>query len=462
MKSKKILAMLLTAAMTVGMLAGCGSKPAATDEPAAAEPAKEEPAAEPAEEAPAASGEAVTINMMSLWAEDNTENIATSVKEMIEKFQQDNPDIKVEVEAIGDQDAYYTKLKTYAASNSLPDVFISKGSELSAFAKAGLVAPLDEVLDANPAWKGGYLPTAFDDISSEGKIYGVPYSMLSTHVIYYNKDILAAAGYDTFPATWADFTAMCDKIKETGIAPIALGNKEGWVANSCIFSALGDRFTGSDWFRSIIANDGAAFTDKEFVDALAALQDLGTRGAFNTDMNSIDNDQQKTLYYNEEAAMFMEGSWAIGAVVEGPIADKTGVAVLPAVDGGKGEAAATSGGSGSGFAVSATAFEDAAKKEAISKFLEAISGEEYSKTIAAKGEPVAFTVTDYDKSNVSDLAVAYADMAAGLSFSPIYDSFIDPAVNTVMNNTFQEILIGAVTPEDGAANIQAEYEKIYK
>jgi hypothetical protein len=31
-----------------------------------------------------------------------------------------------------------------------------------------------------------------------------------------------------------------------------------------------------------------------------------------------------------------------------------------------------------------------------------------------------------------------------------------------MNNTFQEILIGAVTPEDGAANIQAEYEKIYK
>ena len=474
MKNKKILSLLLATAMTVGLLAGCGggqgtaeteaapvTEAAVDDEDAGdVDDAAEEELVEEADNSEEA-GEAVTISMMSLWAEDNTENIATSVREALEKFQAENPHITVEVEAIGDQDAYYTKLKTYAAANKLPDVFVSKGSELSTFAKAGLVASLDDVLNANPEWKAGYLPTAFDDLSTDGNVYGVPYSMLSTHVIYYNKDILADAGYDAFPTTWADFTAMCEEIEASGIAPIALGNKEGWVANSCIISALGDRYTGSDWFRSIIANDGAKFTDQEFVDALAALQELGTNGAFNSDMNSINNDQQKTLYFNEEAAMFMEGSWAIGAVVEGPegIAEKTGVAVLPAVDGGKGDAAATSGGSGSGFAASAEAF--ATKQDAIAKLLEALSGEEYSKSIAAKGEPVAFVVEDYDKSNVSDLSVAYADMAAGLSFTPIYDSFLDPAVITVMNNGLQEILIGAVSPEDCAANIQAEYEKIY-
>jgi len=407
-------------------------------------------------------GDEITIDMMSLWAEDNTENIATSVREAIDKFQKDNPNIKVNVEAIGDQDAYYTKLKTYAASNSLPDVFVSKGSELSTFAKAGLVAPLDEILDANSAWKSGYLPTAFEDLTSDGKIYGVPYSMLSTHVIYYNKDILKDAGYETFPRTWADFITMCEAIKEKGIVPMALGNKEGWVVNSCIMSALGDRFTGSDWFKSINANAGAKFTDAEFVNSLKTLQELGVNGMFNADMNSINNDQQKTLFFNEEAAMFMEGSWAIGAVVEGPagIADKTGVAVFPAADGGKGEAAATSGGAGSGFAVSVKAYEE--KQEAIAKLLEAISGEEYSKSIASKGEPAAFVVTDYDKSKVSDLAVAYADLASGLSFTPIYDSYLDPAVITVMNNGFQELLIGSVTPEDCAENIQAEYDKIYR
>ena len=91
--------------------------------------------------------EAGTTAILSLIHIYNQENIATSVREMIEKFQAENPNIAVNVEAIGDQTAYYTKIKTLAASNSLPDVFVCKGSELAAFAKNGLVAPLGEILD---------------------------------------------------------------------------------------------------------------------------------------------------------------------------------------------------------------------------------------------------------------------------------------------------------------------------
>lgn len=402
--------------------------------------------------------EKVEISMMTLWAEDNKENIATSVREMIEKFQSENPDIVVNVEAIGDQTAYYTKIKTLAASNSLPDVFVCKGSELAAFAKNGLVAPLDEILDAE--WKSGYIPSSFDDISTDGSIYAVPYSMLSTHVIYYNKDILKDAGYDSFPTEWTEFTKMLSAVKEKGITPIALGNKEPWVAESCIMSCLGDRFTGSDWFRSIMDGSGSKFTDAEFVQALGAMQELGTKGYFNDDMNSLNNDQQKTLYFNGEAAMFMEGSWAVGAVDAGPddIKAKTGVAVLPAANGGKGNPKATSGGSGSGFAVGANNFGE--KKDAIAKLLKALSGEEYSKSIAAKGEPVAYMVDDYDKSGVSDLALEYSDMASDLEFTPIYDSFLDPSVVDVMNSNLQELLIGVVTPEDCAKNIQDAYDAL--
>ena len=413
-------------------------------------------------EAPvSADEEKIEISFMNLWAEDNTENIAVSVRAAMEKFQQENPNIIIKEEAIGDQSAYYTKLKTLAASNSLPDVFVCKGSELSTFAKNGLAASLDEILDGDAEWKDGYIPSAFDDLSTDGQIYGVPYSMLSTHVIYYNKQILADAGYDSFPTTWADFTAMLGKIKENGITPIALGNKEQWVAESCILSALGDRFTGAEWFKGIMEQSGPKFTDPEFVQALAALQELGTSDAFNADMNSINNDQQKTLYFNGKAAMFMEGSWAVGAVLAGPeeIAANTEVAVLPAVDGGKGDAAATSGGSGSGFAVGVKNYD--AKKDAIEAFLKAISGPEYAKAISELGEPAAYVVEDYDKSNVSELAVKYSEMAAGLAFTPIYDSFLDPAVISVMNSGLQELLIGAVTPEDLAQRIQDEFDKVY-
>lgn len=468
-KRMRTLASLLTAAMLgVTVLAGCQQKaetagadaksdvPVSAGESGTAEETKESEMTEETEESKAessgesAEGETTEISMMTLWAEDNQENIATSVREALAKFQEDHPDIVVNVESIGDQTAYYTKIKTLAASNSLPDVFVCKGSELAAFAKNGLVAPLDDILDGE--WKDGFIPSSFDDLSTDGSIYAVPYSMLSTHVIYYNKEILKDAGYESFPTDWKEFTAMLEAIKEKGITPIALGNKEPWVAESCIMSCLGDRFTGSEWFQSIMDGSGAKFTDPEFVEALGAMQELG--GYFNTDMNSLNNDQQKTLYFNGEAAMFMEGSWAVGAVAAGPedIAANTEVAVLPAVEGGKGVAQATSGGSGSGFAVGINNFEE--KKEAIAQLLQALSGEDYSQSIAAKGEPVAFRVEDYDKSQVSELALRYGEMADGLAFTPIYDSFLDPAVVEVMNSNLQELLIGAVSPEDCAKNIQ--------
>lgn len=456
---RKIGSLFLCALLVASAFAGCMPKdlaPAAVPPPAESQSQSEQPAATP-DSAP--EPEKVTVSAMTLWAKDNAENIATSVRERMASFQVENPNVVIQEEAIGDQTAYYTKLKTLAASNDLPDLFIAKGSELSMFAQNEVVAPLDEILDADPAWRDGYVPSSFDDISSNGKIYGIPYSMLSTHVIYYNSKILADAGFTSFPKTWPEFMDMVAKVKAAGIVPIALGNKEQWVAESCVLSSLGDRFTGSAWFYSILDKSGAKFTDPDFVASLKALQDLSKAGAFNEDMNSINNDQQKTLYFNGKAAMFMEGSWAIGAVMDGPaeIAEVTEVAVLPSVDGGKGNPMSMSGGAGSGFAVGVKGYAE--KKDTIAAILKYMLGEEYSKTIAAKGEPVAFKISDYDKSNVSPLAVKYAAMAGQLSFTPIYDSYLNPAVISVMNEGLQELLIDAVTPEDLAARIQAEYDK---
>ena len=407
-----------------------------------------------------AAKEPVTINVITLWAEDNTETIATSIRNRLKLFQDENPHVTIEEEAIGDQTAYYTKIKTLGASNDLPDIFICKGSELSMFANNEVVASLNDALDADPQWRDGYIASSFADLSTNGQIYGIPYSMLSTHVIYYNSALLAEVGYDAFPATWAEFLDLVAKLQEKGITPFALGNKEQWVANSCVISTLGDRFTGSDWFRSIVANDGAKFTDDQFVNALAALQELSMAGAFNADMNSINGDQSKTLYFNGTAAMFTDGSWAIGAMNENcpeDIYNVTEVAVFPAVDGGLGNPKAMSGGSGSGLAVGVKGYAE--KEEIIAELLKFVCGEEYAKEISAKGEPSAFPVSDYDKSGVSDLAVKYAEMAATLEFSPIYDSFLNPAVVSTMNEGLQELLIGSVTPEALAGRIQDEYEK---
>ncbi|MFC5529098.1 extracellular solute-binding protein [Cohnella yongneupensis] len=457
----KWVGLLVVLTLVLAVAAACGNNDNEKNNATASSPSVSAPAS--SEEAPPASEdtkkEPITVTLMDLWAKDKTENVSTSVREALAKFQEENPDIIVQEESIGDQTAYYTKLKTLAASNELPDIFISKGSELAMFAKNGAAAPLDEILNADAAWKDGFLPSSFNDLSTEGSIYGVPFSMLATHVIYYNKQIFADAGIASFPTTWADFESAIEKLKAKGVTPIALGNKEQWVAESCLLSALGDRYTGSDWFNGIIAKSGAKFTDADFVTGLTAFQNLAKLGAFNKDMNSINNDQQKTLYFNGKAAMFIEGSWAIGAVMAAPaeIAENTEVAVFPSVDGGKGQALATSGGAGSGFAVGVKGYAE--KKEAIAKVLKAISGAEFAKSLAEKGEPVAYKVADYDKSKVSSLAVKYAALSSQLQFTPIYDSYLSPAVISKMNAGLQDLLIDAVSPQDLAASIQAEYEK---
>lgn len=454
-KVVRYVSLCLVVLLAVSMFSACSPQEAAETDAGASAGAQASSA-----DTAQAEEETVTIRVMTLWAEDNTENIATSIRARLASFQDEHPNVVIEEEAIGDQTAYYTKLKTLAASNDLPDIFVCKGSELSMFAQNEVVASLNDILDADPAWRDGYIPSSFSDLTSGGQVYGIPYSMLSTHVIYYNAQLLADAGYQSFPANWVDFLDLIAKLKANGVTPFALGNKEQWVANSCILSTLGDRFTGSDWFRGIVAKQGASFTDQEFVDALAALQALSNAGAFNSDMNSINGDQSKTLYFNGTAAMFTDGSWAIGAMTENcpkDIYDVTEVAVFPSVDGGKGNALAMSGGSGSGLAVGIKGYEE--KKETIAALLKYVLGEDYSKDISAKGEPTAYPVSEYDTSNVSALAIKYAAMAGTLEFSPIYDSFLNPAVVSTMNEGLQELLLGTVTPEELAQRIQAEYEK---
>ncbi|MGH4037576.1 MAG: ABC transporter substrate-binding protein [Sphaerochaeta sp.] len=46
--------------------------------------------------------------------------------------------------------------------------------------------------------------------------------------IAYNEDVIKAAGYDEIPDTLAEFTTMCEKIRDNGQVPIVLHRVENW------------------------------------------------------------------------------------------------------------------------------------------------------------------------------------------------------------------------------------------
>jgi raffinose/stachyose/melibiose transport system substrate-binding protein len=318
----------------------------------------------------------------------------------------------------------------------------------------GYVGTFNEELNKDSAWKDGFLPNSFDEFTTNGKIYGVPTAMFTVHVIYYNKDIFDKVGITSFPKTWDEFTAAIKKLKDNKYTPIAMGNKSNVPVGSVIFGTLADRFTGTDWFKAMKEHK-AKFTDPDFVKALAALQDLAKLGAFNPDINSIDGNQAHTLYYNKQAAMTIDGAWAVNDIVTNAPEDvkkATGLAILPAVPGGKGDALAVAGGSGWSLAYNSKL--TGAKKEAAIKLIKKLSSEAYGKQMIENNGQPAVRVSNYDQSKLSPLAVDYFKLMSDKKYSPIYDIQLSPAMVEAVYKGIQDLLIGGVTPEELAKKIQ--------
>lgn len=455
---KRKLSMLLAAIFVISIvlsMAGCGAK---TDDNQAASSAAASSTAGTSAEAP--KDEPVTLTYMHYYKSDVTDSTGYAFHQQIAKYKAEHSNVTVDEEELG-VDTYETKIKTVAAANEMPDMFIVKGSMIDSFIDNQLIGTVSDILEADKAWYDNFVPGAFDEFKRDGKIYAIPFDMTSTSVIFYNKQIFEECGLTSFPATWDELVKAVGVIKAKGYTPIVMGNKGKWLAESCVLSTLADRFTGSDWFFSIRDHKGAKFTDPEFVKSLDAFQQLSKAGAFNTDLNSIDNDQQRSVYYNKKAAMFFEGAWAIGSMANDAPKDvlaNTEMVILPSVNGGKGDPAAMSSGSGWGNNMSAQLTGN--KKAVASEILKYISNQDFAKITAENnGFPAMQPSADMDKTKISELAQKYLALSEKTIVAPIYDAQLSSPIIEVMSSGLQELLINQITPEDLAKKIQAEYEK---
>ena len=112
---RKILSMMLVAAITVGTLVGCGSNSGSENAEKGTE-TTEEAAAETTEEA--ATGEEVTIQFMHMQVEQERQDV---IAKLIEKFEAENPGIKVE-QMPTNEDDYDTKITSLGGTGVLPAV----------------------------------------------------------------------------------------------------------------------------------------------------------------------------------------------------------------------------------------------------------------------------------------------------------------------------------------------------
>lgn len=198
---KKGTSLTMTALLVCGLITGCSSDSKAPETTAAA-PAAQQTETAANGNAPSSSGEPVTI---TFWDGNWQEAVWPEVEAI---WNQEHPDIKVEAEFQADlaNDKYMLAL----TNGTAPDVLSCALDWVTTFGNAGLLAPMDDYIAADSLDVGQYVKGAIDASTIDGKLYGLPFRS-ETYVMYYNKDILSAAGYDTPPATW-------DEVKEVAAA----------------------------------------------------------------------------------------------------------------------------------------------------------------------------------------------------------------------------------------------------
>ena len=293
---------------------------------------------------------------MTFWHNSTTGEGKAYWEETVAAFEDANPGVTIEIQAIQNEDMD-GKLQTALNSGDAPDIFMARGGgKLADVVEAGQVMDLtDAVSDETKAAVGD---AAFSAMTVDGKVYGMPVSVLPGG-IYYSEDLFTEAGVTATPETVADLEGVVDQLKAADVAPIALGAKDAWpAAHWYYFFAL--RECSQDAMNEAATN--RSFDDPCWLKAGEDLQDFAGTEPFNDGFLTTSAQQgagsSAGLLANHQAAMELMGAWNPGVIAsltpdEKPLADLQWFP-FPAVDGGQGEPGAMMGGV-DGFSCSAQA-----------------------------------------------------------------------------------------------------------
>ena len=336
---KKILSVLLASVMVLALLAGCSSKPSGE---ASKAPENSTPAATEESKAPEGnSGEGKTITMWSMWSSGEPQ--ANVIEEAAAAYEAETG-VKVNIEFKGRdvnkvltasleakeaidiiEDDYQRIANTYPNILDLTDM--AKAVNYDSWSYACLnnqvIEWTTERDDEGNVTKEGYL----NSIVEQPQVGGV----------FYDKDAFEAAGVAAEPKTWAEFLDACQKIKDSGVGPVA---QDSAYANFAFYHQL-VRYLGEDKITELATNGGWSGTAAE--QAAQDIIDLRNMGFLADGAPDEFPSSQNKIGFGQ-AAMIVCANYVTAEVNQNTGTEVNwGLFNYPAVDGGVENSAAYAG-----------------------------------------------------------------------------------------------------------------------
>ena len=443
---KKLLSVLLVIAMSVGMLAACGT----STPPAASSSIPPAPSSSaPSQETPAAN-EPVTLKW-AMWDLDAT----AYYKPLVDAYVAKNPHITIEYVDLGSAD-FMTMLSTQLSGGADLDVLTIK--DIPGYAnlvKQNHLEPLSSYIASNGIDTSLYGGTV-EQITVNNEVYALPFRS-DFWLIFYNKDLFDKAGvpYPTNDMTLADYDALARKMTSGSGANKIYGNHyHTWRSAVQLFGIL-------DGKNTIV--DGTYNFLKPYYELILKQQDDGICQDYATLKTS--SIHYSGVFYNNQIAMMNMGSWFIATqiqkVKEGEsLATNWGLAKYPHPDG---VPAGTTLGTITSLAVNA----NAKNKEAALEFMKFVTGPEGAAVIASTGtipaiknDEVIASIASMDGFPTDDASKEALKTYKTYLEMPMHEKSAD--IETVLNECHDNIMTKNTTIDEAINEMNTRIAEILK
>ena len=291
-KGAALLAGVLAAAAVLSGCGGQGNNGSTTSADSAAAESTTEGNAK-------ASGEKVTISLLS-W---NTDEI---LGEFIAGFEQENPNIKIDLQYVPPVQQYVDKFSVLAASGQMTDMFYIAAENKQEVISKGVAEDISDMeifSRIDPATSATY--------GKDGKIYGYsPDAWIGG--IFYNKDLFEQAGIEKEPETWQDFVDCAAKLKAIGVEPyLDDADNVHNLAQDLYQCSVISQEPDAD----VQINEGKATFQEKYTEPLKLwYNDMIASGLYSQMALGLNSDQVIDMFANGEVDMMHGGPWNIATI----------------------------------------------------------------------------------------------------------------------------------------------------
>lgn len=437
MKKRRLFATLMTAAMFATTFTGCGSS-------SGSEGGSVNNGGGSSSSGGGSSDKVQEITWM-FWDDLNaTEDlISLGYKETIERFNKDYEGKYHVTPITTNLEEYYNNLNAHVSAGETPDVFIvSPGPQLTDYVEPGIAAPLDEYLNKD-GWKDTFTSDAvFTQQTYDGKIYAVPLNTAAA-CCFYNTEMFEKAGASV-PTNWDEMITACDKLKSAGYTPVTISAGTAW----CLSMVAGYLCEAEGVELPKLADGTASWEDGKLESACDKLLKLSEY--FQRTAAGDTNDVATANFYNEEAAILIQGSWAIGQIngANPEFEDKCGVFQFPGVE-------RVIAKSDSLCMSSTTKYPEASA--ALIKYFTDDTAQKYT---AEKGGKIPVTKVQYDAS-VAPKQLSYVmDVFSGAkgTFGFYNESMPTTETGAHFDDTMVAVFLGDLSPKEAAKDMEDYYK----